>query len=232
MTIYRTESILTSNMKKTLFLTILFLIPEVVFGATDAEIKSSVLQKLLAQFVAQVNTIDSIQKDVAGSANPAQFSTFNAIIVKQLSFTTESIAALLAPAQTTGTGNVGAPVESTPVATIPVLQLSYGKQTKPELAHYVVFTTSDPAVSKVNLARKNGDILFSVQPKITSVYSDGNYQYQANFPQALTSYATGNEDLIFTTTLENKNGAIYVSPQAHTKTLSGNPEVCVADYCK
>lgn len=83
-------------MKRTLVVLafVTLFIPSVSF-ASDAEIKTTILQNLLVQFTSQVNAIDAMQKEVAKSSNPAQFKSFSDVLRSQLDFTTKALAALL-----------------------------------------------------------------------------------------------------------------------------------------
>lgn len=95
-------------MKKLLIISMFVLLPSFSFAATDTEIRSSLLQTLLTQFVSQVNALDTMRTEISLSSNPSQFSMLTAVLSAQLQYTTQSVAALLNPA------TVSVPVPSVP----------------------------------------------------------------------------------------------------------------------
>lgn len=83
-------------MKK--LLVVLFLcVPCLSFAQTDTEIRSNLLQTLLTQFVAQVNAIDAMQAEISLATDKGSFKSLQDVLVAQLQFSTQSIAALLNP---------------------------------------------------------------------------------------------------------------------------------------
>lgn len=85
-----------SNMKKLLgFSMFLFLVPFAAFAQTDDQIKASITQQLLSNFVVEVNALDKIQTLAGQSSDPSQFDSFSAMVAQQLSETSAQLANLL-----------------------------------------------------------------------------------------------------------------------------------------
>ena len=76
--------------------------------ASDEALRASMVSKLLAQFVIQVNLIDELQLDIANAVDPSQFDSFKTSLLQQLAFTTQQVVALLNPNSTVSI--VGSPV--------------------------------------------------------------------------------------------------------------------------
>lgn len=81
---------------KYLIALLLFLAPLTAYGA-DEQLRASIVQKLLNQFVVQVNLIDELKNDISQAQNPEQFYVFEASLYQQLAYTTSQLATLLAP---------------------------------------------------------------------------------------------------------------------------------------
>ena len=86
-------------MKKYFIFSVLFLVP-FISHASDADIRASVLQTLLTQFVSQVTAIEQIQSQIALAEDKTQFTPLSQNLITQLDFTTKSLSALLNPQST------------------------------------------------------------------------------------------------------------------------------------
>jgi hypothetical protein len=81
-------------MKKLLIAALLVFVP-FIGQASDDVLRASIVSKLLAQFVDQVNLIDELQLMILDAENPAEFQEFKDLVTKQLAFTTSQIASIL-----------------------------------------------------------------------------------------------------------------------------------------